>query len=497
MAKPTKDQIEELLAAGDVYSAAEALGIRPISLAVLCKEHGIPWPGAGNRPGGHRSSRSTNRDNSKEAQQRSRSASILPEIPMPDSSGRVTLSRSELYALVWSYPITVLASQWRISDVGLAKVCKRNNVPKPGLGAWAKMQHGHYVSQPHLPREDKDWKIHISGELGISSEDNEGEPTVWDEERKRVAEFDRAEMSEDETSLHQLTEPSGRSLRRCKADYQGMKKVCLKKGFPITCSEEQIERALKIFDCLVKALEERRFQLTFGSEEKACWYESFSSRSGWTSTSEEKCVSVLTVHVLQETVRIDLIEQTDTRAYNAEEFPRKEGPGSSWWYSHPSWLYKPNGKLMLRILEDVGSRKSWRDGKKQRVEDCIDSFLKGIVNAAESKLLKREERERREKERQEQQRRWEEERQQKQMEERRQKQLWLDIEGWEKARRIREYVAAVAKRAETLKPEDAQLVQVQEWIKWANRVADAWDPMKQDVPELSEYGKKIDPWKNW
>jgi adenylosuccinate synthase len=118
---------------------------------------------------------------------------------------------------------------------------------------------------------------------------------------------------------------------------------------------------------------------------------------------------------------------------------------------------------MLRILEDVGSRKSWRDGKKQRVEECIDSFIRGIVTAAESKVLRREERERQEKEWQEQQRRREEARRNEEREERRLK----------------------------------QLVQVREWIKWANRVADAMDPIKKDVPDLSEYGKKIDSWKNW
>jgi hypothetical protein len=276
-----------------------------------------------------------------------------------------------------------------------------------------------------------------------------------------------------------------------------MKRVCLKKGFPITCSEDQIERALKIFDSLAKALEERQFKLTFDSEEKVFSFESFSPRSGWTSTSEKKHVSQLVVHVLQETVRIDMIEQTDSRAYNAEEYPRKEGRGATWWYSHPSWLYTPNGELMLRILEDVGSRKSWRDGKKQRVEECIDSFIRGVVTAAESKVLRREERERREREWQEQQRRWEEERRAKEREERRLKQLWQDIEGWEKAGRIRDFVAAVAEKAESLKSEDAQLVQIQEWIKWASRIADAMDPINKDVPELSEYGKKIDSWKSW
>jgi hypothetical protein len=145
----------------------------------------------------------------------------------------------------------------------------------------------------------------------------------------------------------------------------------------------------------------------------------------------------------------------------------------------------------------VGSRKSWRDGKKQRIEDCIDGFIRGIINAADAKQRRREERQRREEERKENQRRREEELRNREKEERRQKQLWLDLEGWEKAKRIREYVAVIAERAETLAPEEAQIVQVQEWIKWATKVADAWDPVKKDVPEFSEYGKGIDSSKTW
>lgn len=495
--KPTKAQIEELLKSGDVYSTAAALRIRPISLAVLCKDHGIPWPGAGKGNNSHCTIGDSCRKRTDETEQKTNPCSKPPEIPKPDSTGRVTLKRSVLYELVWTPPITTLAKAWGISDVGLAKACRLNEIPKPGLGFWAKVQNGHIVTHTPLMREDDDWEIRITGEHCTNNQKEEWEAPIWDQEKERTAAFGRATISEEKTSLHQLTEPTDRSIRRCKADYQGMKRTCLKTGFPITCSEGQIDRALKIFDCLVKALEERKFTLTYDSDEVVCSYESFSSRSGWTNSSDTKSVSQLFVHVLQKTVRIELVEQTDCREYNDKEFPRKSDSISQWWCLHSAWLYSPNGKLMLRIVEDIGSRKSWRDGKKQRVEECIDKFIRGIVAAAESKQLRREKRERWEKEWQEQQKRREEERRSKEMEERRQKQLWYDIEGWEKAKRIRKYVAANTERVEALGLKETQAVQVQKWIKWAHKVADAWDPMKKDVPELSGYGKKIDPWKKW
>ena len=45
-----------------------------------------------------------------------------------------TFSRQELYDLVWSEPKSSLARRLGISDVGLAKACRRANIPVPGLG---------------------------------------------------------------------------------------------------------------------------------------------------------------------------------------------------------------------------------------------------------------------------------------------------------------------------------------------------------------------------
>jgi hypothetical protein len=55
------------------------------------------------------------------------------------------VSRQELYAEVWSTPMIKLAKKYGLSDVGLAKVCKRNNIPRPGNGYWAKVAHGKKV----------------------------------------------------------------------------------------------------------------------------------------------------------------------------------------------------------------------------------------------------------------------------------------------------------------------------------------------------------------
>ena len=49
-----------------------------------------------------------------------------------------TINRKELYKKVWEMPITQLSKEYGLSDVGLAKICKKHNVPRPPRGYWAR-----------------------------------------------------------------------------------------------------------------------------------------------------------------------------------------------------------------------------------------------------------------------------------------------------------------------------------------------------------------------
>jgi len=60
-------------------------------------------------------------------------------------------TRQQLYDLVWSGPMTALAKSLAISDVGLAKACRRCDIPLPPRGYWAKLNAGKPVVRPTLP----------------------------------------------------------------------------------------------------------------------------------------------------------------------------------------------------------------------------------------------------------------------------------------------------------------------------------------------------------
>jgi hypothetical protein len=85
-------------------------------------------------------------------------------------SMRVT--RRQLYELVWDQPMTKLAAQFGLSDVGLRKICHKHRVPTPPVGYWAKKAHGKRVTTKPLPNVEDEGEI-IIRESSASNEPSE------------------------------------------------------------------------------------------------------------------------------------------------------------------------------------------------------------------------------------------------------------------------------------------------------------------------------------
>jgi hypothetical protein len=68
---------------------------------------------------------------------------------MEDYQKLARVERQVLYDQVWSQPMTKLAKEYGISDVALAKICKKLDVPYPCRGYWRRKETGKKVE--HLP----------------------------------------------------------------------------------------------------------------------------------------------------------------------------------------------------------------------------------------------------------------------------------------------------------------------------------------------------------
>jgi len=62
-----------------------------------------------------------------------------------------TLTRTELYDLIWTRPRSSLAKELGISDVAIGKLCARSHIPGPPQGYWARKAVGKAGRRPPLP----------------------------------------------------------------------------------------------------------------------------------------------------------------------------------------------------------------------------------------------------------------------------------------------------------------------------------------------------------
>lgn len=60
-------------------------------------------------------------------------------------------TRHQLYELVWAGPVSALAKSLKVSDVALAKACRRGDIPLPPRGYWMKLNAGKGVTKTPLP----------------------------------------------------------------------------------------------------------------------------------------------------------------------------------------------------------------------------------------------------------------------------------------------------------------------------------------------------------
>jgi len=87
-------------------------------------------------------------------------------LPAPKPSH--SLTRQQLYRLVWENPLTTVADELGMSANGLAKICDRVRIPYPARGYWARERAGRHTPRPDLPEYEGPSVITISGERSKS-----------------------------------------------------------------------------------------------------------------------------------------------------------------------------------------------------------------------------------------------------------------------------------------------------------------------------------------
>jgi hypothetical protein len=356
-----------------------------------------------------------------------------------------SITRDELYALVWSEPIQKLAKRFKISDRGLGKLCARHGIPAPPRGWWARKAAGKRVKQDPLPPLAKGQHdvIRIEGQKP-NAPPQDGEQTPLPVET--AFERDPANAIIVDTT-GRLTLPlirdAAAALRSAQPDRDGIvhsPRGCL----DVRVSKASIRRALQIWQALVRGLEERGYKIEV--KEGKTW-----------------------ITVLGEPFRVFLKErlrQTIRDLTPDEHRQRREG------LSVNPYTLTPSGELSFQIGDSYTSRAT-SDGKKHRLDDSLNAFMEMLIRKAYQEKGRRVEREREEERRREAERKRKDEENRNRQEIAHRKrfdrlvELWLENENRKVFLiRLRAAIGEV--------PEASPLA---EWLSWAEDYIEMADPL--------------------
>ncbi len=370
---------------------------------------------------------------------------------------RICLKRDALYEQVWSQPLIDLAKQYGLSDVGLAKICRKLKIPLPGRGYWAKYKAGRIPPRPSLPPLKKNDLAEV---IVNKPELLPVEPQTLTEAERLVALETLPEnlivVAPTLSSPHPLVARTRKWLRLTKPGDYGLLHSREKSCLAIHVGPSSLGRALRILDALIKGLESRGYPVA-------------------TETGDERATTVTVIGIPLE---IELREQVTQVPHKLTPAEKAEQKRSAWLYL-PKYDHHLSGQLTLGIKTWCdGTRCNWADGKKQRLEHCLNAFVAGLIQAAVRKQARDLAWER-------QQRQWEEERRQREEQERirreeaaRLQALEQEVADWQRAARIRAYVEAVRQTAVQSKDAIEAGSELDRWLAWALQQADRIDPLQ-------------------
>jgi hypothetical protein len=346
--------------------------------------------------------------------------------------------RESLYREVWEDPISKLAIRYNISDVALAKVCRKLHVPVPPRGYWARIQHGQHVTRPKLPKLP-------NGAL----EEATISPVLV---RSRILPDVVVKQMEFEVDpAHRISIDLTRELhplvRKARAVLNG-KSAPSDKDLPLAVQvgKSSRERAFCLLSTMLYAFEERGFKI------EVC--------SGTNSGSF--------VIINDEPLQFSLKEET--RKPDARLTANTDHSSDA--------MREDETRLVFRIHAywAQGYRKMWADGARRLLEEQLNDMMPALVELSAVIRKERLECERRNAE-------IHEEFRQRDLERARRQQMESDLKNWRIAVDMRTLVAQVSSQASD---EKNRTPEVARWIKWANWVASVNDPLHEGVGTFME-----------
>lgn len=362
------------------------------------------------------------------------------------------VQRQILYEQVWAKPMTKLAKEYGISNVALAKICKKLNIPYPWRGYWRRKETGKAVKQLPLPPNSDPTKQAVTIHRTIRPESLE--PISEDTSQRITAEQapeQKIEVPDRLGKTHRLLSEHLTEWRSAKVDEYGAIWSGDIRRLNIRVSPKSLSRALRIMNTLFAALEARGHQVGI--------------QDGFKKS--------LGVRINGQPVEFGL-EEKFQRIKRPDDKSRRPDP---WGYRR--YEYVPTGTLILKITQwgVDGLQKTWSDGKTSKLESCLNDVVVGLLKVAEAAKARRLKQEQEEQLRREAERRRQEEEQKRQEELARRQALEQEAANWAKAQQLRAYLSALKSMLIAKHGEIQSRSQADQWLVWAHQHANRLDPL--------------------
>ena len=116
-----------------------------------------------------------------------------------------------------------LAEDYGISDVGLAKICKKLDVPRPSRGYWAKSHHGIRVKKlPLPPQKDGTPSETIIRVPTVRFERQKESREIQETEKRETAEDAKIVVEDELAKPHPIVRKTRSTLRQARVDDYGV-----------------------------------------------------------------------------------------------------------------------------------------------------------------------------------------------------------------------------------------------------------------------------------
>ena len=381
--------------------------------------------------------------------------------------------REKLYQEIWAEPVKIVAQRYGVSDVALAKTCRKLAIPLPGRGYWARLRSGQKMKRLPLPR----LPAGIPETLPVYHASPP--PTEREASPETAARMEKESEAEAAIVVAETLERP-HPLVRAASKYFHMRNPPLISHLDLSVSKNSLDRALRIMDALIKALVARGLPVEVTEfKVQGSGYYQYADRSPDSNVTRVK--------VDGEWVAFGMEERSKVVIPDPPEPPKHlRGEERERWirWNEPRRSLVPNGVLVLKLknLGYLDVRKESKDGARKKLEDQLNDIVAHIYLAGEALKEKRRQDEVAARARVEREKREYQEYLRRQEEKRKAEELAGLMDRWRLAREIREFV----QEALSLGADPAGR------LEWAQQYADSVDPLHKLRQDQAEDGQQDD-----